>query len=494
MTSVAAVLTITGQSHEAAALAALRRVLPDSPILLARAGDSPLPAADLPVVAVSALWSREGVRELVERLLATSATQFLWCLSPAPIVDPVGLQRLLAAAAESGAALAYADFFDEREDGSVVLHSLVDYQPGSLRDDFDFGPLLVVSREALEQAGAELAGGDSDRFGGLYELRLRLSEAGPVVRLSDPVARRPPADLRTSGQKNFDYVDPRQRDYQVEVERIATAHLSRIGALLSPPSRPLVEDGVTYPVAASVVIPVRNRAGKVGDAVRSALAQQAPFAFNVIVVDNHSTDGTTDELRALAAADARVVHVIPERRDLGIGGCWNEAIYSPHCGRYAVQLDSDDIYAGDDVLARVVARFDEAPYALVIGSYTLVDVELRELPPGLIDHREWTDENGMNNALRIAGLGAPRAYHVPTLRTIGFPNASYGEDYAVVLRLSREWRVGRIYESLYWCRRWEGNTDSALPLETSNRYSAYKDRLRSIELAARRALVASGRS
>lgn len=494
MTAVAAVLTVTGLSHEAEALAALRRALPGAPVLLARAGDAPLPDAGLPAVTAAALWSRESVQEIAERLLATSATHFLWCLSPAPIVDPVGLRRLLAAAEETGAALAYADFFDVRADGSAVLHPLIDYQPGSIRDDFDFGPLLVLSREALDEAAAELAGGDASRFGGLYELRLRLSEVGPVVRLSDPVARRPPADLRTSGQKNFDYVDPRQREYQVEVERIATAHLARIGALLSPPAKPLVEDGASYPVEASVVIPVRNRAGKVGDAVRSALAQQAAFPFNVIVVDNHSTDGTTEELRELAAADARVVHVVPERLDLGIGGCWNEAIHSPHCGRYAVQLDSDDIYAGDDVLARVVARFGEAPYALVIGSYTLVDVELNELPPGLIDHREWTDENGMNNALRIAGLGAPRAYHVPTLRTIGFPNASYGEDYAVVLRLSREWRVGRIYESLYWCRRWEGNTDSALPLETSNRYSAYKDRLRTIELAARRALAAAARS
>jgi hypothetical protein len=482
---LAAVLTLTGLPHEAEALTALRAAAPDTSVILARAGDAPLPDDTLPVLPVDSLWSHAAVRQVLDALLATGAEQFLWLLPPAAVVDPVGLRRLLAAAADTGAALAYADFLDVREDGSTVPHPVIDWQPGSVRDDFDFGPLLVISRAALAAAATALETSEPSRFGGLYDLRLRLTGLGPVVHLSDPVARRPLLDVRTSGQKNFDYVNPRQRDYQVEMERIATAHLARIGALLEPPSRPLVEDGADYPVVASVVIPVRNRAGKVGDAVRSALAQQASFAFNVIVVDNHSTDGTSDELQALAAADERVVHIIPERRDLGIGGCWNEAIFSPRCGRYAVQLDSDDLYDGDDVLARVVAKFQEAPYALVIGSYTLVDVELNELPPGLIDHREWTDDNGFNNALRIAGLGAPRAYHTPTLRTIGFPNASYGEDYAVVLRMSREWPVGRIYESLYWCRRWEGNTDSALPLETSNRYSMYKDRLRSIEIAAR---------
>jgi len=222
--------------------------------------------------------------------------------------------------------------------------------------------------------------------------------------------------------------------------------------------------------------------------VRSALAQRTSFPFNVIVVDNHSEDGTTDVLAELARTCDRLVPIVPARRDLGIGGCWNEAVYSPHCGRIAVQLDSDDLYDGELVLERIVAEFGKAPYALVVGSYTIVDFDLNPIPPGLIDHREWTDENGCNNALRIAGLGAPRAYHVPTLRTIGFPNVSFGEDYAVVLRICRDWPVGRIYDSLYWCRRWEGNSDSALPLETANRYYAFKDRVRSVEIAARQAL------
>ena len=230
---------------------------------------------------------------------------------------------------------------------------------------------------------------------------------------------------------------------------------------------------------------MRNRVRTVAEAVSSALAQNADFPFNVIVVDNHSTDGTSDTLRDLAAKNDRLVHIIPSRRDLGIGGCWNEAINSPQCGRYAVQLDSDDLYAGPDVLTRVIAEFRRGGYAAVIGSYTIVDFNLKQIPPGLIDHREWTPENGHNNALRIGGLGAPRAFHVPTLRTIGFPNVSWGEDYAVALRLSREYPLGRIYDSLYWCRRWEGNSDHALPLETQNRYANYKDRLRSIEIAAR---------
>jgi glycosyltransferase involved in cell wall biosynthesis len=289
---------------------------------------------------------------------------------------------------------------------------------------------------------------------------------------------------------HFSYVDPRNRNYQIEMEKVATAHLKRIGAWLPPPKATPLEAGNAFACEASVVIPVRNRVRTVSDAVHSALSQQADFAFNVIVVDNHSTDGTSRAIADLARGDYRLVHIIPSRTDLGIGGCWNQAIYSDRCGRYAVQLDSDDLYSSPEVLARIVTEFQRGKYAAVIGSYTIVDFNLQQMPPGLIDHREWTDDNGHNNALRIHGLGAPRAFHVPTLRTIGFPNTSYGEDYAVALRLSREYPIGRIYDSLYWCRRWEGNTDHALPLETQNRYALYKDRLRSIELAARQQLAA----
>jgi glycosyltransferase involved in cell wall biosynthesis len=290
-------------------------------------------------------------------------------------------------------------------------------------------------------------------------------------------------DARPTGQKQFDYVDPRNRDYQIEMERIATAHLKRIGAWLPPRFAQVPAAAETFPVKASVLIPVRNRERTILNAVQSALAQSTEFNFNVIVVDNHSTDRTSEILSGIS--DSRLKRVVPERRDLAIGGCWNEAIYSQHCGRYAIQLDSDDLYIDDGVLRRLIAELEAGPYAMVIGSYTMVDVSLKEIPPGLIDHREWTRENGRNNALRINGLGAPRAFDTSVLRRIGFPNVSYGEDYAVALWISRDYEIGRIYESVYLCRRWEGNSDSALTLEVANRYDQYKDWLRTIEIKAR---------
>src|SRR5262249_50147206 len=283
----------------------------------------------------------------------------------------------------------------------------------------------------------------------------------------------------------FDYVDPSLRGYQIEMEEIATNHLKRIGAYLEPSFDPLPDAEGEFPVQASVIIPVRNRVKTIGDAVRSALSQRTGFSLNVIVVDNDSTDGTSDVLRELAARNRNIMHMVPESTGLGIGGCWNHAIYSPHCGRIAVQLDSDDIYSDSGTLDTVVSKFDEGPYAMVIGSYTITDFQMRQIPPGLIDHREWTRENGRNNALRINGLGAPRAFYVPVLRKIGFPNTSYGEDYAAGLRISREYEIGRIYDSLYCARRWEGNSDARLDVPTQNRFDLYKDRLRTIEIAAR---------
>jgi len=291
------------------------------------------------------------------------------------------------------------------------------------------------------------------------------------------------ADNRPSGLKQFDYVDPRNRDYQIEMERIATEHLKRIGAWLEPRFEKVPAAPEAFPVEASIVIPVRNRERTILDAVHSALGQHVDFDFNVIVVDNHSTDRTTEILRNVS--DSRLRHLVPQRRDLGIGGCWNEAIYSPDCGRYAIQLDSDDLYIDDGVLRRIVSQLKAGPYAMVIGSYSMVDFSLSTIPPGLIDHREWTRENGRNNALRINGLGAPRAFDTSILRRFGFPNVSYGEDYAVALRISRDFEIERIYESVYLCRRWEGNTDSALPLEVANRYDSYKDWLRTMEIQAR---------
>ena len=311
----------------------------------------------------------------------------------------------------------------------------------------------------------------------------RSSEKLPIVRIPEPLYSASAVDTRPTGQKQFDYVDPKNRDYQIEMERVATAHLKRIGAYLEPRFEAVPRPAETFPVRASVVIPVRNRERTILDAVTSALNQKADFEYNVIVIDNHSTDRTTELLRGVR--DSRLVHLTPDRNDLGIGGCWNEAIYSDRCGRYAVQLDSDDLYSGDVVLARIVGELEAGPYAMVVASYTMVNFALKEIPPGLIDHREWTRENGRNNALRINGLGAPRAFDTSVLRRFGFPDVSYGEDYAVALRISRDFEIGRIYDSVYLCRRWEGNTDTALPLETANRYDAYKDWIRSTEIKAR---------
>jgi glycosyl transferase family 2 len=395
------------------------------------------------------------------------------------------IEKFLSVAGDSNAGLIYSDFKDQA-DGKTSDHPLIDYQLGSIRDSFDFGAMILISKRAAEDA-CRIQGRVNEqlRWAGLYDLRLKLSVSSALLRIPEPLYVRVPIDLRTSGDRQFDYVDPRHRDYQFEMEQVATEHLKQLGAYLVPNFLTPPRAEQRFPVRASVVIPVRNRERTINDAVTSVLGQAASFEFNVLVVDNHSTDRTTEILSKIAEKDRRVIHLVPSRTDLGIGGCWNEAIYSAHCGEYAVQLDSDDLYANEYVLEQVVSKLEEGPYAMVIGSYTIVNFELQTIPPGLIDHREWTRENGRNNALRINGLGAPRAFHVPVLRRIGFPNASYGEDYAVALRISREYEIGRIYESVYFARRWEGNSDAALPLATANRYDAYKDRLRTVEILAR---------
>jgi len=434
-----------------------------------------------------------GAAALLGPLLASLQTRYLLQVLPLGRLDPQpwALSRLLQVATETGAGLVYGDFQDERE-GQLVAHPLADWQPGSLQDSFAFGPWILWSVEALRIA-TELHGPvpDDIRFHGWYDLRLKVSQQAPPVRVPEPLAVLRPAEHRASGQKVFDYLTA-AREAQVEAERLCSDHLRRLGALLEPPFAPFTRRLSGYPVEATVVIPVRSRERTVGAAVKSALSQQADFPFNVIVVDNHSTDGTTRILRGLAAADARLVHVVPERRDLGIGGCWNVAVFHPRCGRYVVQLDSDDLYQAPDTLARMVALLRDQQCGMAVGSYSLVDMDLAEIPPGLIDHREWTDSNGPNNALRIGGLGAPRAFVTELVREHPFPNASYGEDYSVALRIAREYRVGRIYDSLYLCRRWEGNTDADLSPALVARHQLYKDRVRSLELAARQRLLAGG--
>ncbi len=402
------------------------------------------------------------------------------------------VERLVQIAEDSGAGFVYADFRESNEKGEITDHPLMDYQLGSIRDNFDFGSVILLSRQAINYAITKHGTISNDlKFGAFYDLRLKLSIDSNILRVPEPLYTRSVLDGRASGEKIFDYVDPRNRDFQIEMETVATAHLKRINAYLEPNFKTVTASDAEFPFKASVIIPVRNREKTITDAINSVLSQKTDFDFNVIIVDNHSTDGTTEILQTLAAADSRVVHLIPERTDYGIGGCWNEGVYSQHCGRYAVQLDSDDIYTNEATLAKMVAAFENGKYAMVIGSYTTVDFELQELPPGLIDHKEWTRDNGRNNALRINGLGAPRAFDVTILREIGLPNVSYGEDYALALRISREYEIGRIYESIYYARRWSGNSDSALPLVTMNRYDTYKDRIRTWEIQVRQGKVRS---
>ncbi len=327
------------------------------------------------------------------------------------------------------------------------------------------------------------------RHGALYDLRLKLSIDHSIYRVPEALYSIITHRDEQNGMALFAYVDPRNQQIQKEMESIFTDHLKRIGAYISPDKLEVMQEPAdSFPVKASVIIPVKNRRHTVADAIHSALAQEADFTFNIIVIDNHSTDGTTDVVHGLAEKNPAICHIIPDRHDLGIGGCWNLGINDKACGRYAIQLDSDDLYENQLVLETIVDTMRDGSYAMVVGSYTIVNEHLEQIPPGLIDHREWTDANGHNNALRVNGLGAPRAFSTTVMRRIGFLNVSYGEDYAAALRISRQYRIGRIYESLYLCRRWPGNTDAGLSIEASNNNNIFKDSLRSQEIIKRQEL------
>jgi hypothetical protein len=403
-----------------------------------------------------------------------------------------GIEGLLQRALEADAGLCYADYYEESQAPAQVRET-IDYQPGSIRDDFFFGPLMLFKKEALDAARQQYGPLQDTRWGGLYELRLRISRSTGVARIPEPLSIAAKDFRREVTKSLFDYVDPAHVSFQQEMEGLATAHLKDIGAYVKPSCRTVPHDASVYPVEASVVIPVRNREKTIADAITSALGQNTAFPFNVIVVQNHSTDKTGERVEELAQKDMRVVHIIPERTDLGIGGCWNEAVMSPRCGRYVCQLDSDDLYADDSTLSTVIAMLQEGPYGMVVGTYRVVNFSLQEIPPGLVEHREWTEENGRNNLLRVHGIGAPRAFPASLLRKYPFPNVSYGEDYAVALRISREYRVGRIFKPLYLCRRWEGNSDANLSHEQENRYAYYKDGLRTQEIQKRIAAAVAGK-
>lgn len=397
------------------------------------------------------------------------------------------LDRFVRLAGDSKAGMMYADSYTVIE-GKKSNAPVIDYQEGSLRDDFNFGSVLFFNTEVLKKTAAGID--VHYTAAGLYDLRLRLSRIAPIVHINEYLYSDVTVDNRKSGEKIFDYVDPKNRGVQIEMEKACTAHLKAVGGYLEPKFDEIDFNKGNFEYEASVIIPVRNRIRTIRDAIRSVLSQKTDFPFNLIVIDNHSTDGTTEAIDEFKD-DPRLVHIVPQRDDLGIGGCWNAGVQHPKCGKFAVQLDSDDVYSDENTLAKMVAAFYEQKCAMVVGTYMLTDIDKNPIPPGVIDHKEWTPENGRNNALRINGLGAPRAFYTPVLREIHVPNTSYGEDYALGLAFSRHFQIGRVYDVVYLCRRWEDNSDAALDIVKMNNNNLYKDRIRTWELQARRALVAA---
>jgi len=394
------------------------------------------------------------------------------------------LERLARIAGDTMAAMLYTDHYSI-VDGVKTNSPVIDYQDGSLRDDFNFGSVLFFNTSLFRSAAAKID--PKFKAAGLYALRLAISRLGQIVHVNEYLYSDVAYDTRKSGEKIFDYVDPRNRQSQIEMEEACTVHLKAIDAYLPPVFDKIDFNRDDFAVEASVIIPVRNRVRTIRDAIRSVLEQKTDFLYNLIVIDNHSTDGTTEAIEEFTA-DPRVIHIVPEREDLGIGGCWNIGANNEFAGKFCVQLDSDDVYADENTLAKIVRAFYDNNCAMVVGSYKLTDIDLNTIPPGVIDHREWTPENGRNNALRINGLGAPRAFYTPLLREVKVPNTSYGEDYALGLAFSRHYQIGRVYDVVYFCRRWEDNSDASLDINKMNANNLYKDRIRTWELKARIAM------
>ena len=392
------------------------------------------------------------------------------------------LERMIKIAHDTNAGMVYANYY-AIADGEKRDNPVIDYQKGSLRDDFNFGSLMLYNSIALKDAAKRMEE-KSYNFAGLYDLRLKVSQKQELVHINEYLYTEIEEDTRKSGEKIFDYVDPKNREVQIEMEQACTQHLKDINAYLAPKFEPVAFNKDTFEFEASVIIPVRNRIKTVKDAINSVLIQKTDFKFNIIIVDNHSTDGTTETIKEYSD-DGRVIHVIPNRDDLGIGGCWNMGVHHEMCGKFSIQLDSDDVYSDENTLQKIVNAFYEQNCAMVVGTYEMKDFDMNTIPPGIIDHKEWTPDNGRNNALRINGLGAPRAFYTPVLRDIKVPNTSYGEDYALGLYISRNYQIGRIYDVLYLCRRWEGNSDASLDIAKMNEHNTYKDKIRTWELLAR---------
>ena len=394
------------------------------------------------------------------------------------------LERMIHLADDSAAGMVYADHY-QITDGKQANAPVIDYQFGSLRDDFNFGSVLLFNTEMLKEAASRMKADYT--FAGLYDLRLKLSQKADLMHINEYLYSEVENDTRKSGEKIFDYVDPRNRNRQIEMEQACTEHLKEIGGYLEPKFENIEFSAGNFEFEASVIIPVRNRIRTIRDAIQSVLSQKTDFKFNLIVIDNHSTDGTTEAIDEFKD-DERLIHIIPERKDLGIGGCWNMGVHHPKCGKFAVQLDSDDVYKDENTLTTMVNAFYEQNCAMVVGTYMMTDFNMNMIAPGIIDHKEWTPDNGRNNALRINGLGAPRAFYTPVLREVKVPNTSYGEDYALGLNFSRKYQIGRVYDVVYLCRRWDDNSDASLDIVKMNGHNLYKDRIRTWELQARIAL------
>ncbi len=449
-------------------------------LISANPTDQPLPGCEL--LSVDFFANSAAMCEIATR--SDAAYTLIYTKETTLELGLFALERMVHIAEDSGAGMVYADHYqvigNERKNAPVI-----DYQAGSLRDDFNFGSVLLFNAQAFKESAGRMKV-DYD-YAGLYDLRLKLSQKYPLVHINEYLYSEVENDTRKSGEKIFDYVDPKNRNRQIEMEAACTEHLKEIGGYLPPKFKQIEFTADNFEYEASVIIPVRNRIRTIRDAIRSVLAQKTDFKFNLIIIDNHSTDGTTEAIDEFKE-DERLIHLLPERNDLGIGGCWNVGVHHPKCGKFAVQLDSDDVYAHEQTLQIMVRAFYEQNCAMVVGTYMMTDFDMNMIAPGIIDHKEWTPENGRNNALRINGLGAPRAFYTPVLRAIKVPNTSYGEDYALGLNFSRHYQIGRVYEVVYLCRRWDDNSDASLDIVKMNGHNLYKDRIRTWELQARIAM------
>ena len=432
------------------------------------------------VVHIESLKCTPAIKKIAER--ADAEYSLIYTKESTLLMGLFALERMVKIAGDTGALMVYADHF-QIIDGVKKPSPVVTYQKGSLRDDFNFGSVLMYNSAALKEAASNME--VKYLFAALYDLRLKVAQKGELVHINEYLYTEVENDTRKSGEKIFDYVDPKNRAVQIEMEEACTAHLKAIGGYLKPEFKNIEFNQGNFEFEASVIIPVFNRIRTTEDAVKSVLMQKTSFKFNLIIVDNHSTDGTFEAIEKFSS-DKRLIHVTPDRKDLGIGGCWNLGVHHPKCGKFAIQLDSDDVYSDENTVQKIVDAFYEQNCAMVVGTYMMTNFNMEMIAPGIIDHKEWTPDNGRNNALRINGLGAPRAFYTPVLRDVKVPNTSYGEDYALGLNISRRYQIGRIYDVLYLCRRWEDNSDASLDIVKMNDHNFYKDSIRTWELQARK--------